>query len=241
MPVSVFARLLPHVEQDALWKQVNVGLSAFSQPNVLNQRVGTFICPSDPNDRPRAGSSPTYPTCYGAGWGDWFAEDPATGRFGNGAFPGVAYPSPGSLRLVDITDGTSTTVGFAEVKAFGPDLNRAVNFPNGLPMPAAPSDIPPLGGSFSADDGHSSWAEAAWPWTGLTFVFGPNTVVPFVNPANGVTYDVDWSSGGGTTNDFGAVTAELPPRRREHAVHGWLCALHHQLDPASDLACPRHP
>jgi prepilin-type processing-associated H-X9-DG protein len=29
----------------------------------------------------------------------------------------------------------------------------------------------------------------------LTFVFPPNTVVPYVNPSDGQTHDVDWTGG----------------------------------------------
>ena len=116
---SVHARILPFIEQEALYRQANLDVSPWTQPEVDGKRLAVYLCPSDPNDHPSSGTVPTHPTNYGAGWGDWFTEDFQTGRFGNGAFPGVNYPSRGSIRLTDITDGTSTTVGFAEVKGFG--------------------------------------------------------------------------------------------------------------------------
>jgi prepilin-type N-terminal cleavage/methylation domain-containing protein len=193
-PYSVFARLLPYVEQSALYQQVNLNTSALNQPAVLAQRVGIFICPSDPNDKLSTGNVPAYPSTYGAGLGDWFTENYNTGQFGNGAFPGVVYPSPGSLRLTDITDGTSTTIGLAEVKAFGPWLYLGANLMS-APIPVAPSDVSALGGTFSMAGAHASWAEGQAIFAGLTFVFPPNTFVAYLNPADGVAYDVDWGVG----------------------------------------------
>jgi prepilin-type N-terminal cleavage/methylation domain-containing protein/prepilin-type processing-associated H-X9-DG protein len=203
-PYSVFARLLPYIEQSALYQQVNLNISATSQPGVISQRIAIFICPNDPNDMLRTVGVPAYPATYGAGLGDWFTENVNTGQFGNGAFPGVVYPSPGSLRLTDITDGTSTTVGFSEVKAFGPYLNLDANIP-ATPIPATPNDLLALGGVFNQEGGHTSWAEGQNEFVGLNFVFPPNTFVPFNNPSDGQTYDVDW--GGGIFLTYSAYTA----------------------------------
>jgi prepilin-type N-terminal cleavage/methylation domain-containing protein/prepilin-type processing-associated H-X9-DG protein len=193
-PYSVFARLLPYIEQSALYQQVNLDIAATSQPAVISQRIAIFICPSDPNDVLRTGNAPAYPGTYAPNGADWFCENYNTGQFGNGAFPGVVYPSQGSLRLTDITDGTSTTVGFSEVRAFSPYLLLGTNMP-ATPIPASPADVLALGGGLNANGGHTSWAEAQLEFVGLTFVFPPNTVVGYVNPADGQTYDVDWIGG----------------------------------------------
>jgi prepilin-type processing-associated H-X9-DG protein len=203
-PYSVFARLLPYIEQDALYQQVNLNITALGQPTVLSQRIGIYICPSEPNDKLRLGNAPAYPATYAPGWADWFVENFDTGQFGNGAFPGAVYPSQGSLRLTDITDGASTTIGFAEVKAFSPYLELGTNMP-ATPIPATPADALALGGTFAQDGGHTSWAEAQIEFVGLTFVFPPNTLVAYSNPADGMTYDVDW--GGGLIVSYGAYTA----------------------------------
>jgi prepilin-type processing-associated H-X9-DG protein len=170
-----------------------VNVSALTQPAVIAQRVAVFICPSDPNDKLSPASPPTYPTCYGAGIGDWFTENFTTGQFGNGAFPYASYPSQRGIQLLDITDGTSTTIGLAEVKAF-------TSFPEGtgaglpMPPPTAPDDMLSLGGTLMVAGGQTSWAEGGASSARLTFVFPPNTAVLYVNSADGHSYDVDWGS-----------------------------------------------
>jgi prepilin-type N-terminal cleavage/methylation domain-containing protein len=120
VPYSAFARILPYVEQTALAQLADLKASATGQPAVVGQRIAVFICPSDPKDAPSTGTPPTYPATYGFGWGDWFVQYYPTGQGGNGAFPLVGYPSQIGVRLIDITDGLSGTVGAAEVKAAGP-------------------------------------------------------------------------------------------------------------------------
>ena len=193
LPFSALTRLLPYVEQSALFSQVNFKVSALTQPSVIAQRVGTYICPSDPNDKLSTTNPPTYPTSYGANIGDWFTEDFQTGRFGNGALPCSRYPDERGVRIVDITDGTSTTVGFAEVKAFTAFLNGG-GLGASAPPPSTVADLLALGTSFQGY-GHTSWAEEFGFQSGVTFVFPPNTAIWFVNPADGQRYDVDWETG----------------------------------------------
>jgi prepilin-type N-terminal cleavage/methylation domain-containing protein len=163
IPYSVFARLLPYLEQSALAQQTDLMASVISQPAIMAQRIPTLVCPSDPNDIPTTGSPTAHPANYGANWQDWFGWDFNTGRGGNGVFPGVAYPSQRGIRLVDISDGSSTTVGFAEVKAFGPYLNRS-NTSSDMPPPATPADIVTLGGSFSAAGAHTRAFSISSSW-----------------------------------------------------------------------------
>jgi prepilin-type N-terminal cleavage/methylation domain-containing protein len=155
---SAHVHLLPFIEQDGLYKLVNLDAPALSQPAVMRQRISVFFCPSDPNDRPGPGLEPTYPTTYGSGLGDWFCYNEATGEYGNGAFPGVPYPRQTGVRLVEITDGVSQTVGFAEVKAFGPFLDKHGSVPPA--PPATPVDLVALGGTFRIADAHATWANA---------------------------------------------------------------------------------
>jgi prepilin-type processing-associated H-X9-DG protein len=74
-----------------------------------------------------------------------------------------------------------------------------------MPPPANPAEVQALGGTFRTAAAHAGWADGLAFQTGLTFVFPPNSVVPFVNPADGKTYDVDWV--GGSTVSYGAITA----------------------------------
>ena len=200
---SVLARILPYVDQANLYRLVDFGAATSNQIAVIGQRIPIYICPSDPNDKQGTTTPPTYPTTYGANLGDWFIENDTNGQFGNGAFPGTRYPSQRGLRLLDIADGTSTTAGFAEVKAFEPWLSRSGTIP--AAPPATPSDLLAMGGTFRSSTAHASWGEGFAFLTGLTFVFAPNTPVPYTNPTDGVVYDVDWS--GGASVLYAALTA----------------------------------
>jgi prepilin-type N-terminal cleavage/methylation domain-containing protein/prepilin-type processing-associated H-X9-DG protein len=204
-PSSALARILPYVEQTSVYQQLDLTSSIQNQPTVTGQRIGIYICPSELNDKLSSGTPPGYPATYGAGLGDWFTEGFAAGQFGNGAFPGVSYPSRGSLRLSDITDGASATIGFAEVKARGAWLDQGNNLGAGIPTPTTVADLLAMGGTFTDGASHDSWAEGFTPRTGLTFVFPPNTAVSYLNPADGLSYDVNWS--GGTLFEYAAMTA----------------------------------
>ena len=173
---------------------VNLSASSLSQPAVMSQRIPIYFCPSDPNDNQSAGTRPTYPTTYAAANGEWLVENVDTGEFGNGAFPGVSYPNQNGLQLCDITDGLTSTVGFAEVKALTPLLNRPAELAPAA-LPNTPAEILAFGGTFSPSGAYASWAVAGEFYNGLSFVFPPNTAVPYVNPADGLTYDVQWGSG----------------------------------------------
>jgi prepilin-type N-terminal cleavage/methylation domain-containing protein/prepilin-type processing-associated H-X9-DG protein len=205
VPYSAFARLLPYVEQAALASQFDLKASANDKPDVLSTRIAIFLCPSDPNDKLSGSNPPTYPATYGFAVGDWFVQYYPTGQGGNGSFPLVPYPSQIGVKLIDITDGLSMTVGAAECKAFGPWLLRGSGLAANAPAPTTPADVVALGGQFLAAGAHISWADAFVFDTGITFVFPPNTTVPYTNPADGRTYDVDWACG--LNYVYGAMTA----------------------------------
>jgi prepilin-type processing-associated H-X9-DG protein len=107
------------------------------------------------------------------------------------------------------SDGLSNTVGFAEVKVFGTYLLGSGSFPLNTPPPADPAALVALGGSLKTDVTHTGWTEGQTFQTGLTFVFPPNTQVPFVS--NGTTYDVDYVSSrdgsSATKLSYAAMTA----------------------------------
>jgi prepilin-type N-terminal cleavage/methylation domain-containing protein/prepilin-type processing-associated H-X9-DG protein len=164
---SALTRLLPYVDQAALYQQVDLNASATSQSAVTGQRVALFVCPSDPNDPPRASALPRRPTTYGANVGTWLVYDPAKGNGGDGAFP----VNRGTL-LSDFLDGTSNTVGFSEVRASGEYLLGNADLGD-VPVPVSPEALAALDGQLMTD-AHTSWAEGRTFQTGVTFVFPPN-------------------------------------------------------------------
>ena len=188
---SMQARALPFLEQGNLFNNIDFTIPYDAGTNagtVAPQRVDVLICPSDPGDRQRTDSSGTaihYPVCYGFNGGTWQVYDPATGQGGDGAF----FPNS-STRPRDFTDGTSNTIGLAEVKAFTPYLRDGGSGP--AAVPTDPSTISGLGGSFKVDTGHTEWVDGRVHQTGFTTTFTPNTVVPHTDGSN--SYDIDYTS-----------------------------------------------
>ncbi len=56
---SGMARILPFIEQENLFREVNFSVGYSTQPNISSKRVGTYMCPSEVNDH-GYGSDPTY-------------------------------------------------------------------------------------------------------------------------------------------------------------------------------------
>ncbi len=186
---SVHARILPFVEQANLYQLVDLTASATSQPTVTAQRIPIYICPSEPNARPRPGNPPRYPTSYAANVGSWFVWDPTNGQAGDGAFA-----MSGELTFADFTDGTSNTVALAEVKVYGAYMLGNASFPANTPPPNSPAEVLALGGTLKTLITHTGWTEGQTFQTGVTFVLPPNTKTPYTNPSDGVEYDVDYVS-----------------------------------------------
>jgi prepilin-type processing-associated H-X9-DG protein len=166
---------------------------------VTKTRVDTYLCPSEIKDRERPDGVVThYPMTYGINVGTWFIYDPNNGQYGNGLTDPNAQTNMASL-----TDGTSNTLAFAEVKAWTPYLRDGSN-PSaaGTPIPSNPAAVAAFGGSFKPDSGHTEWVDGRVHQTGVSGTFPPNTVVPYVS--GGVTYDVDFNSSreGRTTNEL---------------------------------------
>ncbi len=112
---SIMVALMPHVEQDPLYKQHQAN-NGVTQP-VAAQVVKTFLCPSDPNASAGtvattiAGVAGNYATCsYNANAGLFSTPNPTCD-------PSLAtwnWTLPRFSALVNIPDGTSNTIGFTE-------------------------------------------------------------------------------------------------------------------------------
>jgi len=203
---SVQARLLPFIEQENLQRLINFSVSYAAQPQVTQVRVPIYLCPSEANDRPRPDGALThYPLNYAANMGTWMLYNASTGQGGDGVFVVNGRVTHGSL-----SDGTSNTLGFCEVKAYNPYLRDGGN-PNGagIPVPTSPAEVVAYGGSFKADSGHTEWVDGRVHQTGFTTVFPPGTEVIYAS--SGVNYDIDFNSSreGKTTTaiTYAAVTA----------------------------------
>ncbi len=205
---SVHARLLPFLEQTAVYQLVDLTVPAISQPAVVMQRIAPYLCPNELNDVARNSTPVRYPLNYAANFGTWLVYDPNTGRSGNGAIP-----LNRNLLITEFTDGLSNTIGFAKVKAYGNYiLNQGVPSAVGAPPPSSPDAMLALaaGGSLKSTVSHTGWTEGQAFQTGFTFVFTPNTTVLFTD-ATGKKWDVDYVSsrdGSSTTQySYDALTA----------------------------------
>jgi len=185
---SFHTRLLPYTENTSLQNLIDFSKPINAQPLVARVRVPYLLCPSEINDRERP-DGPTfvhYPLNYAGNAGDWHIYQPPLDR-GTGVFL-----LNRSLKLAEILDGTSHTLGIAEVKAFTPYLRDSGNPSTMTPIPNSPSEIASFGGEFKVDSGHTEWVDARVHQTGFTTTFSPNTVVPFTN--GGKSHDIDFNS-----------------------------------------------
>jgi prepilin-type N-terminal cleavage/methylation domain-containing protein/prepilin-type processing-associated H-X9-DG protein len=193
---SIFVPLLPYLEEDALYRLAEQTNAAGVNQALATYKVDLLTCPSDTNVETTFRGWGSYPACYGVNLGDWFIWNGATGEGGNGVFPYCYAPNFGhprryGIRLSDITDGASTTVALAEVKAGQAWVSNMSTSVAPIPPPTAPADLP-VAANLAPQGGHINWVLADEAWMGLTFAFPPNTYMPYLFTYDGVTYDVDW-------------------------------------------------
>ncbi len=204
---SASSRILPYIEQEALFRGIDFTTSYNTQAAITSKRVGTFMCPSEVNDRGN-GTDPTYgnkhwPINYAVNLGTWavLTNKPAGMLTGDGAFA----PSRG-FRPADLTDGLSNTLAMAEVKAF---TNRVTGGSPGGTPPSSPAAVAGFGlGAFNAASfTHVEWVDGKVHENGVTAAFTPNTRVPY--SSGGADYDVDYVSAteSNAADTFAAVTA----------------------------------
>ncbi len=120
---TVVCLLLPYLEQDNIYRQINFTVSATNAANAgpTGMTIKTLQCPAD-----RTSQAPP-----GQGGNNYFANYGTEPFFfqnssvANGVFA-LREPA-GGLRLTDITDGTSNTAAFSELRKG--DWNNAVASP----------------------------------------------------------------------------------------------------------------
>jgi prepilin-type N-terminal cleavage/methylation domain-containing protein/prepilin-type processing-associated H-X9-DG protein len=205
---SVHARLLPFLEQGNLYAQVDLNAEPATQPDVISQRIPTYLCPSEIQDVARVnGSKTTYPQNYGVNFGTWFLFDPANGNGGDGALS-----INRQTRTADIRDGSSNTIVFSEVKAYQPYVrNTAAPTVLKAPCPADAAEVLALAmsGSFRGPIGHTEWTDSPAHQSGVTFVLPPNTPVRY--NSGGELFDIDVltqvEGSDPTKPSYGAITS----------------------------------
>lgn len=205
---SVHARLLPFLEQGNLYAQVDLNAEPATQPDVIRQRIATYICPSETQDRARVtATKTTYPQNYGVNFGTWFLFDPVTSQGGDGALT-----LNRQTRLSEFRDGTSNTIVFSEVKAYQAYV-RNTSEPNDLdaPYPNSVEEVLDLAasGSLRGPIGHTEWTDSPAHQSGVTFVLPPNTRVLFADNQTLVDIDVLTQVEGSSTTkpSYGVITS----------------------------------
>ncbi|MDX1929972.1 MAG: DUF1559 domain-containing protein [Pirellulaceae bacterium] len=196
-PWSAHAFLIPYLEGSSISALINYSLgyhdgtnrTMFPPSGVATVRVPTYLCPSDPNDRMRvdAGVPVHYPATYAMSMGQYLIYNPTNRRDGGSAFAPNRKNS-----LSGFTDGLSSTVGLAEVKAFTPRFHDFVGMPS-VP-PTSPNQVSTsyTGGSWSDVNGHTEWVCGRAIHAGFTSTFAPNTKV--LHQQGGIVYDIDVTS-----------------------------------------------
>jgi prepilin-type N-terminal cleavage/methylation domain-containing protein/prepilin-type processing-associated H-X9-DG protein len=186
---SAHARVLPYLEQNSLFNQINYSIGWSLQTTVAEMQVSAFLCPSEVNTEAYlVGPIRHRPTSYGASGGTWLMWDPGANVMGDGMFLVNRCIKPAQIR-----DGLSNTVAFSEVKTQSPVLRDGGN-PSAanVPPPNDPSVILGYGGTFDPTFGFSQWVNGLYIHTGISTLFPPNTIIGYVS--GGQTYDVGFTS-----------------------------------------------
>ncbi len=98
---SAQASLLPFLEQANLANLIDFSKSFTLQPQVARQRIPTFMCPSEINDRANDANPSLvhYPINYGVGSGTWFQFDPVSGQTVTAPLRSIAGCAQGILLM----------------------------------------------------------------------------------------------------------------------------------------------
>jgi prepilin-type N-terminal cleavage/methylation domain-containing protein len=213
---GIHGRILPYLEQTALYEQVNLEQAWDYQVAVNDARISEFQCPSDPEAAivrdPGNDKSLLWPTTYGFNLGTWFVFDPTTGQGGDGPF----FPNS-HLKLNKIRDGLSKTVMAAEVKAWQPYVRNGGPSDTTIPDSMAAAESVIASGSQFKNTGHTEWPDGRVHHTGYTATLTPNTDVYYDGPNGPVVADFNaWQEGKTDGNGDGRATYAIVTSRSHH-------------------------
>lgn len=208
---GVHGRILPYLEQVNLYSQVDLTLGWDFQPVIDGLRIPIYSCPSDR----KAGEIRTFsdnrpalaPTSYGFNMGRWFVYNPLNRRGGEGMF----FPNS-FLKFASATDGTSSTLLAAEVKAWTPYRRNGGPPTTAIPNTMAEAEAVVSSGAEFKDTGHTEWPDGRVHHTGFTTVMPPNSQV---RNSNGGTFylETDFNSwqegknGSAGSSSFAMITS----------------------------------
>ena len=178
---SAQARILPYIEAISLASAINfadgygnatITVDEQAIP-VASYRVPTYLCPSETNDQQRLGSAGPqhYPLNYAFNAGPWFVHDANNGDVGDGIFTAGRF-----LRFRDCLDGLSSTLAFAEVKAWNPYYRDAA-VAGRIPIPTSTAEHHGLS-----------------PTQSLPQFEGSSLAMPFANNGEGSAFATDYGT-----------------------------------------------
>jgi prepilin-type N-terminal cleavage/methylation domain-containing protein/prepilin-type processing-associated H-X9-DG protein len=214
---SITAKILPYIEQGALFNACNFSLDYKDPSNVTVAvtQVGLILCPSEVNTDPVVISDGTFSvTNYGWNVGDWYVW----GGLG-GMDPRAPFVINKSRRFAELRDGLTQTILASEGKTYQPQLRKVVsagatvaplNDPINIPPPGPASvqaitQIANSGKGVFENTGHVRWNDSGSYYGGITTAMTPNSklaVGPNLLDIDLIT--IDENNGGQT---FAAMTA----------------------------------
>ncbi len=189
---GVHGRILPQLEQGALYERVDLSLPWDNQSVIDGIQVEPYYCPSDPgsglirvfdDERPSL-----YPTNYGFNFGTWFVYDPQRRKGGDGMF----FPDS-FLSFRDCLDGAANTLLVSEVKAWTPYTRNGGPISIEMPNSIEEAEAIVASGTQFKETGHTEWPDGRVHHTGITVTLTPNQRVRYTR--NGIVYEeMDYNS-----------------------------------------------
>lgn len=198
---SWLSRILPYVEQGALFQMGGVPSKTLAQSNIASTRIGLYLCPSDTayNAPPRTdtGNLPGFPvgnTNYKGVSGSNWGYDSSQGawfptlwkhRGTNGSYDGLSQGDGAMFRtdilnpqrLLAITDGSSNTFLIGEDV---PALNNWCSWPYAThaygTCAIPPNAVQPNGKPFNPNDWYNNHSFRSRHPGGLQFAFADGSV-----------------------------------------------------------------